>query len=342
MKKNKNILNKYFLLFVGVVVFVVTAGIIKADATKNVTGWIWGGSDNGAGISSGLGWISTNNSNTVGSTVSYGVDVPASGNGDLSGYAWSENLGYIAFDNSNGYLTGCPDGNCTAKRVGDNIEGWARFVGIAADLGNAGGYQGWIKLNGTALDGSSYGVKIAPDKKLYGYAWSDEMGAISFNGSTYYATLPPPPDVTFGTSRVIDLDIVSLPQNVTLTWSATNGPTSCTMNSTNDSLWASGSVAAPGGSISLTITAANTDGTFNLFCTNAAGDSLTKTVTITTGCRVKKCNLGAQICGKDSSGIFDEVSVSSSAACASSTKKECNSDSDCKPRSVLKWIESSL
>lgn len=338
MKKNKKNSNKYFSIFAILVILAFAASVTSAAVSDNITGWAWGGSQDGAGNFSGLGWISANNTNTAGSTVSYGMNIPQFSDGDLSGYAWSENLGYISFNASD--LGSCPDGNCVAKRVGDSIEGWARFVGISSNLGNAGGYQGWIKLKGTALDGSSYGVKIAGDKKLNGFAWSDEMGAISFAGSTYYVTLPPPPDVTFGISKIVDLDAVSLPQTVNLTWSATNSPTSCTLNSTNNALWASGSIAIPNGSKDLTITAGSNTGTFTLFCTNVNGDSYPlKEVTVTTGCHVKKCS-ATQKCEKTSS--FDLTGISSAIECANSTLAECSSDADCKPRSVLKWIESSL
>ncbi len=127
-------------------VFVTTA-VIKAGTGQNTTGWIWGGADTDnlqlSGDETGVGWISMNNTNPgAGGGVSYGVNIPTV-NGDLSGRAWSENLGYIAFDNSNGYLNGCPAGNgaCSARRNGNNIEGWARFVSIADALavGNSGG-----------------------------------------------------------------------------------------------------------------------------------------------------------------------------------------------------------
>jgi hypothetical protein len=178
---------KMFLagLVVFVAVFAVTT-FIKAAATDSVSGWLWGGSD------SNIGWISANNTNMAG-VVSYGLNIPAA-DGNLSGYAWSENIGAMAFDNSGGYLTGCPSGTCSARRVGDNLEGWARFVEIkkALDIGNSGGWQGWIKLNPT-----NGGVTIDPPSgNLGGYAWSDELGWIDFSKAKIGPIITPPTGCT--------------------------------------------------------------------------------------------------------------------------------------------------
>ncbi|MBC8464888.1 MAG: hypothetical protein H8D63_00735 [Parcubacteria group bacterium] len=152
---------------------------LRADTSVVSSGWLWGGSDDGIGINTGLGWVSMNNT-TGGGAISYGVSIPAD-DGDLLGYAYSENMGYIAFDNTAGYLSGCPSGICAAYRVGNVIKGWARFVEIVDAGGNAGGNEGWIQLSGTAQDGSSYGVAINVDRTLSGYAWSDEFGFIDFS-----------------------------------------------------------------------------------------------------------------------------------------------------------------
>ncbi len=161
-------------------------GATFLSADTSVYGWLWGGSDDGAGINTGIGWISMSNT-TGGGAISYSVSIPVD-DGDLSGYAYSENMGYIAFDNMAGYLTGCPSGTCAAYREGDTIKGWARFVGIADAGVNAGGNEGWIHLSGTAQDSSPYGVTINPDGTLSGYAWSDEFGAIYFGQSGVSAT----------------------------------------------------------------------------------------------------------------------------------------------------------
>jgi hypothetical protein len=125
-----------------------------------------------------------NNTNQGGSVL-YGVDVPLSDGKDRKS-AYSENMGYITFDNSTGYLTGCPDGDCRAYREGNSLKGWARFVEIADAGTNAGGNTGWIHLSGVAQDGTPYGVSINTDGSFSGYAWSDEFGAIDFSPASAF------------------------------------------------------------------------------------------------------------------------------------------------------------
>ena len=58
--------------------------------------------------SENIGWISFNNSNTNGG-INYGVNIENDGN--LTGYAWSENIGWIDFNPSGPYPT-CPASTC--------------------------------------------------------------------------------------------------------------------------------------------------------------------------------------------------------------------------------------
>ena len=156
-----------FTLALFLLVF-AAASAVKIHAAGNVTGWLWGGSDDGAGNNTGVGWISVNNTN-------YGVSIPSS-NGAVSGYAWSENIGWISFNS--GDLAGCV-GASGARREGDFLKGWARIMSIPQAGANAGGWLGCISLSG-----SNYGVQIS---KMLGvgsgshtYAWSDELGWIDF------------------------------------------------------------------------------------------------------------------------------------------------------------------
>jgi len=158
----------------------------QAGTGENGLGWLWGGSDDGGAPlnNTGIGWVSMNNT-TGGGANSYGVNIPAT-DGAVTGYAWSENVGWISFNSAD--IAGCPDGNCVAQRSGNNLTGWARIVGIETELaaGNSGGWQGWIKLNGTG-----YGVDIT---KMDGtgnnktYAWSDELGWIDFSKASLNVT----------------------------------------------------------------------------------------------------------------------------------------------------------
>ena len=112
----------------------------------------------------------------AGGSVSYGAQI--GNDGKLSGYAWSENLGWISFNEAD--LAGCPSSpSCSATSDGSRLLGWARIMSIPQAGANAGGWQGWISLNG-----SNYGVEIS---KMDGtgnnptYAWSDELGWIDFS-----------------------------------------------------------------------------------------------------------------------------------------------------------------
>jgi len=179
MKKKILIAIVIFLVF-----FIVGAAVkTQAGIGDNTTGWLWGGSDDGAGNNTGVGWISANNTNPgAGGSVSYGLNIPP-GDGNLSGYAWSENIGWIHFDPAGPYpTTGCNPSPCpttSVQRSGNNLTGWARIIGIkdALAVGNSGGWQGWIKLGGAI-----YGVTIDEDGYLGNYAWSDELGYVDFSG----------------------------------------------------------------------------------------------------------------------------------------------------------------
>lgn len=334
MKKQKQRFKKYLLATIIFCAVFVVATTIKAGVNDSLSGWSWGGSESSSdgninnglsGNETGIGWISMNNTNTSGG-VSYGVNLPT-GNTELSGYAWSENLGWIAFDNSNGYLTGCPAGNgaCSARRNGDKLEGWARFTSIkdALDAGNSGGWQGWIKLNGT-----NYGVEIS---KMDGtganktYAWSDELGWIDFSR----AKLPAPPTVTVtadGTDVLkIDLGASVLPRNATIAWSSTDATTcDATGGWTATNIGTSGThIVAVSGGIS---------DNFTITCQGPGGNG-SDFATIMTVCYPKTCI--SQACVNDISGI--RTGVSNTNICTNSST--CSVDPDCQTRSVGDWKE---
>jgi len=126
--------------------------------------------------SENIGWISFNctNQGSCG-TADYGVTIEQSGK--FSGYAWSENIGWIDFSPSSPYPA-FP--NYSAKIISnDQIVGWART------LSHGDGWDGWIKMNG-----DDYGVSLNTGSgDLSGYAWSDMViGWIKFNGTNYGVT----------------------------------------------------------------------------------------------------------------------------------------------------------
>ena len=170
-------------------------------------GWAW---------STNIRWISFNSSNcdtdndgtsnggsgcpVAGTAMSaYSVKID-SGNGNFSGYAWSSRIGWISFGDYNGdgainssdeNISGAPcSGNCRAKlNLSNNqVTGWARVLRYKS----FGGDRGWIKLSGTATNGSTYGI-YKNGNNLEGYVWgSENIGWIRFNGSNYGVTVVVP------------------------------------------------------------------------------------------------------------------------------------------------------
>lgn len=220
---------KIFLSTMAFLLAVSVAGVMKASAGSehNVMGWLWGGGTESDGVEpwdgthTNLGWISMNSANpNQSSPFNYGVNIFESGS-YADGYAWSSNIGWVDFAPQSHCTTGSPSSgqykaaSCTLDsgtagvlRSGDTLTGWARFVSIAkasAD-GNSGGWKGWIKMSGTADDGSPYGITInnagdgfckAGDLTTveiggenHCFAWSDELGWIDFSGASI--VVPPP------------------------------------------------------------------------------------------------------------------------------------------------------
>jgi hypothetical protein len=123
--------------------------------------------------SENIGWISFNctNQGTCG-TGNYGVNINS--DGTFSGYAWSEHIGWIHFAPAGPYPT-LPNYSTKVDTTGSGeVSGWAR----ALNYGD--GWDGWIKLKG-----SNYGVYINTENgEFSSWAWSDMViGWISFNCS---------------------------------------------------------------------------------------------------------------------------------------------------------------
>jgi len=135
--------------------------------------------------SENIGWISFNNTSD-GSLIGYGVNID-SDSGDLSGYAWSEHIGWISFNRSD---TGNPPsppyrGGSGAIAKYDISSG--ELTGWFRVLANGGGWDGWIRFCDTGISncsGSNQIAKIDSNGNWHGWAWSDAVvGWISFNGA---------------------------------------------------------------------------------------------------------------------------------------------------------------
>ncbi len=147
-----------FETFLGTVIaFLLTPGGFFADASASdlLQGYAW---------SPHSGWVSANCTNTGCGSSTYGITVSGSApTKSLSGYMWSSSLGWISFNSSD--LIGCPSGTCSAtmNTTSGRLSGWGRV--IAAYGVEAGGWDGWVKLNG-----ENYNV-LANGNKWTGYAW---------------------------------------------------------------------------------------------------------------------------------------------------------------------------
>ncbi len=123
--------------------------------------------------SSNIGWISFNCTDDNSCAISnYGVNKNA--DDTITGYAWSPNIGWIQF----GGLSGFPGGGGgtqaqNANINGNNLKGWAKAIGA-----DGNGWDGWIALSGA---GPNYGALLSGNY-LVGYAWgSSVIGWISFD-----------------------------------------------------------------------------------------------------------------------------------------------------------------
>jgi len=151
------------------------AGTFIMHVTANAQGQ--SGAITGYAWSDTIGWISLNGSG-------YGLLIDT--DGKLSGYAWSDNVGWVSANESE--LAGCPQNPCRAKLQESNLNGWLKA--LAGGSSQSGGWEGWISLSGSS---PNYGVTKNPDGTFTGYAWgSDVVGWVDFSfAQTNYAICAP-------------------------------------------------------------------------------------------------------------------------------------------------------
>ncbi len=183
-----------------IVLAAMLIGLEASADTKALTGWGW---------SSNVGWVSFSSANdhnyaapgvqTFTSITGrfYGVQlVQITGTNDyrFSGYAWSPNIGWVNFNPGTGFQ---PPYEGARLQANNTVVGWARacsvFVsGCSGTLKSSqarGGWDGWIKMSGTA-NLASYGVtRNASGTGFSGYAWGSlvvgwlDMSRVLIGGS---------------------------------------------------------------------------------------------------------------------------------------------------------------
>lgn len=159
---------KYPIYFIAVIFLFFMGGVFASANATTVN--VPTSNFSGYAWSDNIGWISFGSCSPV-----FGVGFDPATN-KLSGYAWSDNVGWISFNESD--LTSCPSGECNAKYVSGSLTGWAKA--ISGSIEN--GWDGWISLNKKSSDLFNYGPLLQADgKSIRGYAWgSDAIGWIDF------------------------------------------------------------------------------------------------------------------------------------------------------------------
>lgn len=196
-----------------------------APSSQYLFGWAWGGTSEGVTAANpdptaGVGWIKFNSCNddrphdglpdggcNPASGNGYGVKVdPESGN--MSGYAWSNNVGWISFNRSDAGSPPSDDPgsgvlakfNMSKGNFAGTVKGWARVLSAMDDTTD--GWDGWIHLSDTSssrsfhpsgYDDGSKGVTYNKTAgTVVGYAWgSSVVGWIKFLNVTYGANTGP-------------------------------------------------------------------------------------------------------------------------------------------------------
>lgn len=236
-----------------------------------------------------IGWISFSGSN-------YGITVD--NNGKLSGYAWSDNIGWISANDAD--LAGCPSNPCTAKFNNSQLNGWMKA--LAGGSSGSGGWDGWISLSG-----SGYGVTKSSVGVVSGFAWgSTVVGWVDFS---YAAPLSPSCTLSPATQSIVKGNTASL------SWVSSNA--------TSGTIDPGGMTATPvaGGTIGVQPTATTTyTGSF----TGAGGTSLCTAIVNVQCAPLYSCS-GANI-------------IYTNAACANTTVSTCIAPSYCEAgQTTCQW-----
>jgi hypothetical protein len=219
--------------------------------------------------------------------------------GNLSGYAWSDNFGWLSFNPSDTSICFSNTTNeayqhSAKAEFGDgsndtlDITGWARFISAGQAGNNSGDWDGCVSFKGdNSLGAPSYTTTInVSSGELDGYAWgSSVVGWISFGciGCDAHVILSSP-----SINLWADPTSVEPGGSTTLHWQANSYVSVCTTyaNSNNYPSWQSGTSPAPS-SISLpngsaVVSGINATTTYTLNCKDALGQPVPQaSVTVT-------------------------------------------------------------
>lgn len=261
--------------------------------------------------SDNIGWIQMN-------PAFGGVQVDSS-TGNFSGYAWSDNIGWVDFAPTSGFPEAPNEGAKLNLSTGQ-ITGWIKA--IAADNN---GWDGWIKMSGSWSNGVS--VNLATGA-FSGYAWgSDVVGWVSFSGSGYGVTMNPlAPTVNISSSPPNPIDYNT---SATLTWTSAN-VTSC--DASGD--WSGGKATSGSESTgnltsakTYTITCAGPGGTASNSVTVNVGGALSCALpwggTISHGSNVTAYSTDQVACGVSCSGVSETRTCNNGVLSGSYINQSC-------------------
>ena len=225
---------------------------------------------NGYAWSDNIGWISFDDGNV-------NIDETT---GAFSGYAWSDNIGWIDFTGplaaSESSRPESPDTGVVVDFTDGAVTGWTRAcsvfqTGCSGSLKSAtalGGWDGWIKMHNVTLD------TVASPNTFSGFAWGDVVpGWIDMDGVTYGGTsvVVPVPSVTLSAPANVTQGTSF---NIAATLTNLDGKT-CTDGGSPE--WWDDSFAIPDDSeqVSRTISGGiTTETTYNLTCDSGPTDSI--------------------------------------------------------------------
>ncbi|HCX45253.1 hypothetical protein CMI37_29130 [Candidatus Pacearchaeota archaeon] len=224
----------------------------------------YAGDVSGYAWSSNIGWLKF-------AGPGYGVNIDDN-SGAFSGYAWSPNIGWVNFNNAQ------------LDFDNDRVSGMARACagagsGCTGDSPpEAGGWDGLISLRG-----SSYGVSrvVRPSGcSLEGWAWgSDVLGWLKFGGSNYSvltSACPVEPLPPGGISCLFDADPerVIYPRGTsTVSWTC-EGADTCTISGV-------GEVDSETGTTTVDLGSPPVSSIFSLSCTNEGGSTFSTSTEVT-------------------------------------------------------------
>lgn len=223
----------------------VTSGGASAPAIGDMIGWAWGATT--VAPYGGMGWLNFSCKTAPGVNPCAGaagawgthVDVTLSATGgELSGYAWSNNLGWLAFgsaadtcltngeNDSPGFRAKVT--NLSNIGAGLRIVGWAKF--IAADADPNDGWDGCVSFSHVPRGGGTSLYQTTVDYttgSVGGYAFGDDVvGWVSFDCNNCDVNIifqANQPDIDFWS----DATSVASGGGTTLHWQATSDVPTC-------------------------------------------------------------------------------------------------------------------